>query len=549
MIEGQEIDKKSILFFKEPIRNTDWAELAKDCVSFANANGGKILIGIEDDATLPHKGQKIKKDYIEAIFLKVSQLTMNVSLIPSIQIAENGGEYLEVKVNRNVQTVACTTDGRYYMRISDQCKPILADEIVRLTADRNAYVWEEQTNRKVARTNIDLEKSKTFLSQIRKSPRITTFVKEKSDEELFDHYFFTKNGYLTNLGILWIGHRKDRAMLLHAPLVQFIKYDGNDRKVNKIRWDDYSLNPFELLEVIQNNIPDWKEGIEISDGLYRQIIPNYDMKVIRELIINALVHRIYNMRGDIFINLYTDHLEIHNPGLLPLGVTPQNIISQSIRRNRQLAQVFYDLGLMESEGSGYDLMYEVLLSNGKGIPQVLEQDDRVIVSVSRRILKEEIIQLVQKANEEYQLRQKEIICLGLIAQHNILSALELSTLLNIKEANGVRHWMGRLLDLELIKSSGKTKATGYFVNPNYLKRLNFKGKTTLKKIEPHRLRELIIQDLKIYQPSEINNIHERIGKEISIRRVRQMIDTMLKDGTLYKQNDKRWAKYSIDKMM
>lgn len=549
MIEGQQIDKKSILFFKEPIRNTDWAELAKDCVCFANANGGKILIGIEDGATFPPKGQKVKKDYVEATFLKVSQLTMNVSLIPSIQIAENGGEYLEVKVNRNVQTVACTTDGRYYMRISDQCKPILADEIVRLTADRNAYVWEEQTNRKVVRTNIDLEKSKNFLFQIRKSPRVSTFIKEKSDEELFDHYFFTKNGYLTNLGILWIGLRQDRAMLLHAPLVQFIKYDGSDRKVNKIRWDDYSLNPLELLEEIQNNIPDWKEGIEISDGLYRKIIPNYDMKVIRELIINALVHRVYNMRGDIFINLYVDYLEIHNPGLLPLGVTPQNIISQSIRRNRQLAQVFYDLGLMESEGSGYDLMYEVLLSNGKVLPQVSEEDDRVVVSISRKIVKEDIVQLVQKANEEYQLKQKEIICLGLIAQHNILSALELSTLLNIKEANGVRHWMGRLLDLELIKSSGKTKATGYFVNPNYLKRLNFKGKTTLKKIEPHRLKELIIQDLKIYQPSEISNIHERIGKEISSRRIRQMIDVMLKDGTLHKQNDKRWAKYSIDKMV
>jgi ATP-dependent DNA helicase RecG len=201
---------------------------------------------------------------------------------------------------------------------------------------------------------------------------------------------------------------------------------------------------------------------------------------------------------------------------------------------------------MESEGSGYDLMYEVLLSNGKGLPQVLEEDDRVIVSVSRRILKEEIIQLVQKANEEYQLRQKEIICLGLIAQHNILSALELSNLLNIKEANGVRHWMGRLLDIELIKSSGKTKATGYFINPEYLKRLNFKGKTTLKKIEPHRLKELIIQDLQIYQPSEIGTIHERIGKEIPIRRIRQTIDTMLKDNTLSKHNDKRWSKYSIN---
>ena len=76
--------------------------------------------------------------------------------------------------------------------------------------------------------------------------------------------------------------------------------------------------------------------------------------------------------------------------------------------------------------------------------------------------------------------------------------------------------------------------------------MNFKGKTTLKKIEPHRLRELIIQDLQIYQPSEISSIHERIGKEIPLRKVRSMIEDMIQSGMLIKQSDFRWAKYSIN---
>ena len=57
MYENKNIDKKSIRFLQG--RNIDWTELAKDCVSFANAQGGFILIGIEDREKLPPENQKI----------------------------------------------------------------------------------------------------------------------------------------------------------------------------------------------------------------------------------------------------------------------------------------------------------------------------------------------------------------------------------------------------------------------------------------------------------------------------------------------------------
>ncbi|WP_460879955.1 ATP-binding protein [Pontibacter rugosus] len=99
------------------------------------------------------------------------------------------------------------------------------------------------------------------------------------------------------------------------------------------------------------------------------------------------------MRGDIFINLHHDRLEIHSPGLLPLGVTPSNIISKSIHRNTHLAKVFYDLKLMEMEGSGYDKVYEVLLLNGKPEPIVDEWDDRVVVTVKKMLLAQRSLSL------------------------------------------------------------------------------------------------------------------------------------------------------------
>ena len=97
------------------------------------------------------------------------------------------------------------------------------------------------------------------------------------------------------------------------------------------------------------------------------------------------------MRGDIFINLYSDRLEIHSPGLLPLGVTPENILTKSVQRNPLLAKLFYDLKLMEKEGSGYDKVYELLLGNGKEVSIVFEGEDRVVVTIKKQIISNDVL--------------------------------------------------------------------------------------------------------------------------------------------------------------
>jgi len=254
---------------------------------------------------------------------------------------------------------------------------------------------------------------------------------------------------------------------------------------------------------------------------------------------------VYTMRGDITIKLFIDRLEIHSPGQLPFGVTAKNILTASVRRNELLAKVFCDLKLMEKEGSGYDKVYETLLSNGKEIPKVEEESDRVVVTVNRNIVNPEVIKLIDNASKEFQLKQKELICLGLIAQHNLLSSTELSELLSITKPNGIRSWLGRLLEWQLVQKRGTGKGTEYFVNNRYLKSKGYKGKTTLKRIEVYRLKELIMQDLKTYPESSIGDIQTRIGKEIKIGRIRKILNELLLGSVIDKTGTLRWTRYSI----
>ena len=170
----------------------------------------------------------------------------------------------------------------------------------------------------------------------------------------------------------------------------------------------------------------------------------------RKLLVNALVHRPYTQRGDIFLNLRPDGLEVVNPGRLPMGVTTSNILHATLRRNEGLAHVFHDLELMEREGSGIDLVYERLLSQGRSLPAVVETTDRVSVTVQRRNRSTELLRLIAQGDERYQLSQREHITLGLLGQGEGLTARELASALQT-DTGSLKAWLGRLPNLGLVK--------------------------------------------------------------------------------------------------
>lgn len=545
MIEGTQLDKKSIRIFGLDPKKWSWRDIAADCAAFANARGGHIFFGIEDEAESPPPAQRIAKELPDRLVKGIAQHTANVHVRAEIITHSNGGEYLDLEIVSSVKSIASTSDARYYLRIADETRKLLPDELVRLVADKDSYQWETQITRRVPVDRVDLGKVARFIADIRSSDRVKASVKERSNDEILEHYFFVQNGWLTNLGVLWIGIRADRAQLLHAPTVQFLKFDNHGDRVAKRVWDDFSLNPAELIEAIWTEIPDWRESTELPDDLFRKTVPHYDQVVIRELVANALVHRPYTTRGDIFINLHPDYLEIHNPGLLPLGVTPRNILQKTVRRNNLLAQVFHDLKLMEREGTGYDRVYETQLTQAKAIPQVREDEDRVIVRVERRVIRPELVNFMAAVDDQFALNQRERIALGLIAQHGSLTALEFNRLLQIEGDDRARSWLGTLMSKEIIKSRGQTRAAEYYVDAEVLRSTRFKGRTTLKPIEDHRLEELIRTDLNLYPESSLPEIHARIGPEIPDYKLRRCLETLRESDAVAMTGARRWARYSI----
>lgn len=539
--EDQNTDCKSLRIVTG--KTADWNELAKDCVCFANGSGGRLLLGVEDGESGPPVDQRVPTGLPERIRKRIGELTVNVQALPVIERSPNGGEYIVLSIDRS-SSVASTTDGRYFLRVSDSCVPVTGDDVLRLANERPGRPWESMGT-DVSRGELDPRKIDAFVVAIRASDRVKGSVREKSPDELLVHYGLVQGGVANRLGVLLLGNAAARRALGFAPIVQAIKYDDRNRKINKWVWDDHELSPVELVDAIWNEVPDFRESYEVAEGLYRRQVPAYDEKVIRELLVNALVHRPYTQQGDIYINLHPDALEVVNAGRLPLGVTPQNILHASRRRNEALARVFHDLGLMEREGSGFDLIYDRLLSYGRPVPVLMEGADSVAVTIQRHILHPGVLQLMQEADEQFHLEQRERIALGVLARSDGLLAGELASSLET-DTQSLPGWLGRLVDFGLVQSTGRTKGTRYFVPSDLLKTAGLAGRTSLKRIEAHRLDELIQEDLRRYPDSRIGEIHDRIGAEIPRSQLRRRMQLLVESGVVTMSGVRAGSRYRLE---
>ena len=228
------------------------------------------------------------------------------------------------------------------------------------------------------------------------------------------------------------------------------------------------------------------------------------------MLLNAFAHKSFTISSDIMICVYPDRLEISNPGGLPLGVTVDNLLHQRHRRNPYLIAIMSDLGLMEGEGSGYDLIYELNSMEGKHPPIPESSFNEFKVTQYSEIQNTDILPLLDYTLKNYELTQKGYITFGAIANETKMLATKLSAYLQLSDEERLRSYIDPLLNLGLINKRGTGKGTTYFINPKLIANSKANVKTTLKNIEPYALKALIIEDLKMHPQSLMSEIAGRL---------------------------------------
>lgn len=514
--------------------------LAKTCVSLANTQGGYLIIGIEDRDKLPPSAQKINYEDMNKVIKILKSLTDSVGLVnPELRTHENGGQYFILQIYPSQKTIATTSDGKVFIRIGDACTAIKAEDLTRIAHEKGAFQWELVIS-KTHISTINLKQSIQFVYEIRNSEKISNFIKEQTDEDILEYLRLTDHGYLTNLGILWLGDFKLRSKLNYPITIQYIVYNENEEKVRKLDWSFNHLNPKELLLEIQKEAIELNYSFELPNGLFRKQVRHYDKEVVRELLVNAFVHKSYTISGDIIISVFKDRLEIRNPGGLPLGVTKNNILHQVQRRNPKLIDTFKALALMENEGSGYDLIYEKLSLDGKLFPIIETNINYVNVTIYSNIIDSEILQVLDFLGQHYQLTQKEIIVLGIIVREKKILGYDLSKILQLPNDNRLhrlRSWINKLIDKNILITEGRTKGLMYRINPKILSSMEHDLKPSLKTMEEHKLKALIIEDLSMHYKSKISEIHTRL-EDLDLNYLRRIIYKMYKQKEITREGVK-----------
>jgi ATP-dependent DNA helicase RecG len=457
---------------------------------------------------------------------------------------ENGSQYFIIDVSPSLKSIATTSDGKIYIRIADRCEAVRNEDIHRLAYEKQAYQWELVCPKTVKISDIPVENIINFCRDIRNSDRVSPHLKQMTDEEMLTNYNFITGEFLTYLGILWLGNAQQRSHIAYPITVQYIVYDNLEKKVRKVDWHDNLLNPAQLLLNIEKQAIELTYFHEFPDGLFRKQVRHYHPKVIRELLLNAFAHKSFTVSSDIMIEVYPDRLEISNPGGLPLGVTSNNILHARQRRNPHFIRVMQDLKLMEGEGSGYDLIYELNAMYTKELPVVYSDFNTTKVIQTSRIINEEMLPVLDYVTRHYEISQKNLIALGLVAANKKVLSTELTELLQLDDNKKMRSYVDDLVNVGIVITRGIKKGNEFLINPQVIANSKADIKTSLKTIEPHRLKALIEEDLKYHPNSLRREIQHRLP-DVTEKDLKKCLYEMVKEGILANEGGKTNRKYRL----
>lgn len=353
-IESTNID------FKEKLETSHPKSWLKSVSAFANTKGGILLYGVDDNR------KPVGIENLNDTSSKITDL-INSKITPSPRyeihsFSEDGLDFIVVDVGDGPSTpYYYSSDGRKiaYIRSGDQSieapDHILKNLILKGQNKTFDCLPSEFRLEDVSFTLLDA----TLKKETGKSINV--------DRDYISLNLVNKDGYVTNAGLLLC----DQGLLKQSRIF-CTRWKGTVKgsiEGDAVDDKEYNGSIISLLEnaemFIKNNS---KSSWEI-DGMIRKNFEEYPTKAVREALVNAIIHRDYQIIGsEIHIDMFDDRLEITSPGGMLDGSNIQDLDLTkipSIRRNTIISDIFNRLHLMERRGSGITRIIESYFDSNK----------------------------------------------------------------------------------------------------------------------------------------------------------------------------------------
>ena len=359
-------------------------EIYEEIVGMANAEGGILFIGVEDDGTItgsrPRHGTTTDPNRLKSAIFHNTRPTINTRIS---LIRHDKGQVIAIEVDPYPEICAVATGKSLHRIIGTDGKPATVP-----------FYPQDQRSRRIDLGLLDFSAQVlldtsfedfnplefTKLRQTIQNRHGDHSLLELSDTDLVKalRLVETLEGNLVPnvAGILLLGTDEVIRKFIPTHLFHFQVID----KAGRVRVNDDLVSPLiRLIEEAESRFLARLDEDEIMVGMYRMPIPAYHRDAFREAVNNALLHRDYSRMGAVFLQWYDDHLLITNPGGFPVGITPDNILVHEPRpRNERLAEAFKRIGLIDKTGRGVDTIYLGQLWYGRPVPDYSRSDDTAV---------------------------------------------------------------------------------------------------------------------------------------------------------------------------
>ena len=416
-------------------------DIIKEIIAFANTKGGQIIIGIDDDGNIQGVGNS--KQICESLSSLINDsikpdITTMVTINTKIQ---SGKELVVIDILRG-------TNRPYYIA-GKGLKP--AGVFIRL-GNTSIPANENAIRQMITQTDgTNYENMRSFYQELQFEYARNFFKKQGLTFELQNMKtlgIINNDGLFTNLGLLLSDECK------HIIRIAVFEDTTNNNFLDR---KEFSGSVLKQLSDAYDYLKLNNKKRATYDGLNRIDSNDYDDLVLREALLNSILHRDYSFSGSIIINIYTDKVEFVSIGGLVPGISMDDImIGISQTRNEKLANIFYRLELVESYGTGIKKIIGSY-NNTSYFPGFKATSGAFLLTLPNRNYKYPSVNVEENKNDEF---DKSSLIIGLLSDNKILSRKEIQEKLNMKQTSCIS-LLKELEGMKKIRKIGQGKNVRY----------------------------------------------------------------------------------------
>ena len=366
--EDARAEFKEIVLGNRGVRSPNTDDMAGEMVAFANAEGGVVFLGVDDEGVV--RGIPADRaDDVETWVVNVASNNCDPPIRPILRRERfpgpTGAHHLLILVEvRRGLYVHGTTSGRHYIRVGSTRQLLRGAMLARLFQERGrAFVFDEQPVPDTTGDDLDGDRLNRFFAS---SPRTIPWA------DLLRNTRVTATGESdmdgpTLAGLLAFGKAPQTHLL--SACVEAAVYRGS-----RLTSDDL-VHSDSIKGRVDAQIDDSTAFVErfmlrpARKPVGRVDHPQYEIGAVHEAIVNAVAHRDYSISGSkIRLFLFADRLELYSPGSLPNTITLDTMPYRVFTRNQLLVSF---LSRMKSRRTGHAF----LESRGEGVRKILEASE------------------------------------------------------------------------------------------------------------------------------------------------------------------------------